>query len=43
LTTKSKVEIINLRNSPAILYGIDEEVENGFPKTMKNLKQNLKK
>lgn len=37
-----EVEIINLRDYPAVIYGIDEEQENGYPDKMIELNEKLK-
>lgn len=36
-----EVEVINLRDYQATLYGIDEETDNGFPESMVDLKDKL--
>ena len=36
-----EVEILNLRNYPAPVYGIDLEMSEGFPGTMKSLKEKM--
>jgi len=41
LVTKVEVEILDLKDYPAGLYGIPEETENGFPQTMVDLKAKL--
>lgn len=37
----AEVEVISLRDYPAVMYGIDEETENGFPESMKALHAKL--
>lgn len=41
MVEKSEIEIINIRDYPAIVYGIDEEESNGFPETMTAFKEKL--
>ena len=41
MVTKAEVEVINLSDYSAPIYGIDEETENGFPQSMLDLKNKL--
>lgn len=41
LVTKVEIEIIDLKDYPAVIYSIPEETNNGFPKTMIDLKDKL--
>ena len=42
LEVKCNIEIIDLRDFPAPLYGIDEEVDNGIPPSMQLLREKFR-
>jgi NAD(P)H-dependent FMN reductase len=39
--TSCEVEVLNIRDYRAIVYGIDEEVQDGFPESMVNFKEKM--
>ena len=38
----AELEVLNLRDYPAIMYGMEEEAINGFPETMESLQVKMK-
>lgn len=41
MVNEVEVEVLDIRDYPAIVYGIDEEENNGFPETMKAFNEKM--